>query len=134
MSHIHRIRSTARDLGMDGWLTTVEGRFTVANLLNYARCRDLGLPADLVPVADLNTVLERQGYRCAYCPYRIIHDFQLDHITPVSKGGGHVLSNIQFVCRLCNQSKRDNAQPLHPRDGSAWRLPDHTIPIPEGSW
>lgn len=29
----------------------------------------------------------------------------LDHIIPVSKGGGHLYSNVQLLCRACNTSK-----------------------------
>jgi 5-methylcytosine-specific restriction endonuclease McrA len=30
---------------------------------------------------------------------------ELDHVIPVSKGGGHTLDNLQCLCRLCNQLK-----------------------------
>jgi 5-methylcytosine-specific restriction endonuclease McrA len=134
MAHIHRIRYEAHALGMDDWLSTVEGRVTVANILHYARCRDLHLEADLVPVPELVALLERQGYRCVYCPFRIIRDFQLDHIVPVARGGGHILSNIQFLCPICNRSKSDNGRPKNPRDGAGWGMPDHTAPVVNETW
>jgi 5-methylcytosine-specific restriction endonuclease McrA len=37
----------------------------------------------------------------------------MDHIVPVSKGGLHVWSNVQCLCRACNSSKSDKlAKPI----------------------
>ena len=30
---------------------------------------------------------------------------EVDHIIPLSQGGGESLSNCQYLCRACNQSK-----------------------------
>ncbi len=32
---------------------------------------------------------------------------ELDHIIPLSRGGSHVLSNVQCLCLRCNRSKKD---------------------------
>lgn len=45
------------------------------------------------------------GHRCAYC--RRTEPLTQDHITPVSKGGEHTLSNIVPACQSCNSSKKD---------------------------
>jgi 5-methylcytosine-specific restriction endonuclease McrA len=31
----------------------------------------------------------------------------IDHVMPLSKGGQHVLSNVQLLCRQCNCAKGD---------------------------
>jgi 5-methylcytosine-specific restriction endonuclease McrA len=49
-------------------------------------------------------VKAQQGYRCAYCgakPKRL----EIDHITPLSRGGAHSLANIVAACRTCNARK-----------------------------
>ena len=45
--------------------------------------------------------------RCAYCETPLkFQDSQIDHITPVSKGGLGTLSNTVLVCSKCNLSKK----------------------------
>lgn len=58
----------------------------------------------------LGTLLLRQGFRCALCgdvisseDYR--HTAQVDHVVPVSKGGGDGIENLQAVHMHCNASK-----------------------------
>ena len=41
---------------------------------------------------------------CAYCG-RKMKRLEQDHITPLSKGGSHTLSNIVPACRSCNSKK-----------------------------
>ena len=33
--------------------------------------------------------------------------YTIDHIRPVSKGGGLVLDNVQLLCKSCNSIKHD---------------------------
>lgn len=51
-------------------------------------------------------------YRCVYCGKKPKQLTQ-DHLTPLSKGGRHVLTNIVPACRSCNSRKGDRA-PLKP--------------------
>lgn len=43
------------------------------------------------------------GYRCACCGEQ--KPLTVDHVIPVSKGGGNDISNIQPLCKNCNSSK-----------------------------
>lgn len=45
-------------------------------------------------------------HRCAYCG--VAGDLHIEHVLPISKGGGHALGNILPACKSCNFSKRDH--------------------------
>jgi len=50
----------------------------------------------------------QQSNRCTYC--RVDLDdtpVHLDHMTPLSRGGEHVLDNLQYLCADCNRRKGD---------------------------
>jgi 5-methylcytosine-specific restriction endonuclease McrA len=49
----------------------------------------------------------KYGSKCAMCGCRAMNKrpMEIDHIVAVSKGGAHVLANIQFLCRACNARK-----------------------------
>jgi hypothetical protein len=60
-------------------------------------------------------VFDRDGWRCQLCgcktPQRLRGKNQprspeVDHIIPISQGGGHLWENVQCLCRECNQRKR----------------------------
>lgn len=48
---------------------------------------------------------------CAYCGAD--GDLHIEHVVPISKGGGHAIGNIVPACKDCNYSKRD-------RDAEQW--------------
>jgi 5-methylcytosine-specific restriction endonuclease McrA len=50
------------------------------------------------------TILENSNYVCHYCGNPAT---TADHIVPVSKGGGHELSNLLPCCVRCNSSRQD---------------------------
>jgi len=59
-----------------------------------------------ITVSLLRMKLEEQEFRCVYSGRELTPDAcSLDHITPLSKGGLHVIDNIQFVCPMINRMK-----------------------------
>ena len=56
-----------------------------------------------VPDSIRATVLVRDGGRCRRCRRSI--NLEVDHIVPLSKGGGTEESNLQVLCRRCNRIK-----------------------------
>ena len=62
-------------------------------------------------------VLQRDGYRCAYCGIglgrrqrgQVIRrdDFTIDHVVPRSKGGRNTWGNTVCACTTCNNRKAD---------------------------
>ena len=49
----------------------------------------------------------KQANLCALCGDRMYDDVTVDHIVPVSDGGGHEIENLQAVHRGCNSRKKD---------------------------
>lgn len=48
--------------------------------------------------------LELFDHRCAYCATEGAK-LEMDHVTPISKGGTHTADNIVPSCVPCNRSK-----------------------------
>lgn len=50
-------------------------------------------------------VCRRFKWRCAWCQEK--KKLTVDHIVPLSKGGGNTIDNIQPLCSTCNTRKKD---------------------------
>jgi 5-methylcytosine-specific restriction endonuclease McrA len=62
-----------------------------------------------LPATTRRAVLERDGSRCRYCGKRIPKGLvTIDHVMPVSQGGGDDTDNLVVACRSCNYSKGSN--------------------------
>ena len=48
-------------------------------------------------------VFERDGWSCRFCGAQ--SNLVIDHIFPVSKGGGGQIENLQTLCKNCNELK-----------------------------
>lgn len=60
-------------------------------------------------------VAEAAGHRCGYCQtaQRVIGPFfEIDHITPASRGGESVEENLWLACSVCNSHKADRVEAL----------------------
>ena len=80
---------------------------------HYSRARKLGLPRERG--VNLINLIERNGLTCAICGLPCFYEGDgkgdlypsIDHIIPMSKGGGHTWDNVQIAHRICNTNKRD---------------------------
>ncbi len=54
---------------------------------------------------DLDFIFTSQKGRCISCPKSLKKGYDIDHIIPLSKGGGNDKYNIQLLCSACNKSK-----------------------------
>jgi HNH endonuclease len=59
-----------------------------------------------IPLAVRDAVVLRDRGRCRYCGHRA-RPIHLDHVVPVSKGGGDEISNLVVACVSCNYRKAD---------------------------
>lgn len=50
-------------------------------------------------------IFERDMYRCVNCGTH--KSLCIDHIIPVSRGGGNEIKNLQTLCSTCNRDKSD---------------------------
>ena len=58
----------------------------------------------VVTQADIARIHEMQGGRCRYC-MELLTRYDIDHMTPLARGGQHVPANIALACRTCNARK-----------------------------
>ncbi len=58
------------------------------------------------------TMQAAYGHRCVYCGKRYKGKLSQDHISPISKGGNHTLSNIVPACKSCNSRKHAKPAPI----------------------
>lgn len=56
-----------------------------------------------MPVATAQKVFANDNYTCCSCGS--LEQLTVDHIVPVSKGGGDEMGNLQTLCRPCNSRK-----------------------------
>ena len=70
-------------------------------------------------------VAVRAGYRCEYCgvPEAVFNfPFEVEHITPRSRGGADLESNAALACRACNLRKADHVSGMDEETGQDVRL------------
>jgi 5-methylcytosine-specific restriction endonuclease McrA len=84
---------------------TIEGRVTAARGKHTRRDREKSTLNDLTK-KDIEFLYKLQDGICVSCR-KSLDNYHIDHIIPVSKGGGLTLSNVQLLCPFCNQSKND---------------------------
>ncbi|MDC5271856.1 HNH endonuclease [Acinetobacter baumannii] len=61
-----------------------------------------------LPKKIRQSVFERDNFTCLYC--ESTSDLTIDHIVPVSCGGGDEVENLQTLCRVCNARKGTNLE------------------------
>lgn len=78
----------------------------------YKALRRKRIQDGLYELVKPNKVFNRDKWRCCVCKCNvqkkdILADnaAELDHIVPVSLGGVHTYTNVQTLCRRCNQNK-----------------------------
>jgi 5-methylcytosine-specific restriction endonuclease McrA len=74
-------------------------------LAHETRARKAGVQWEMV---DLRDVYRKHDGKCGICGEHVqLHRTSFDHIVPLSKGGPHLLSNLQPAHVACNSRKGD---------------------------
>ena len=84
------------------WSRKNKIRIKVIDAKQYAR-RKGAKGTDRVTAEEWQEILRSFSFKCGICKKRKV--LEMDHIIPLSKGGVHLASNIQPLCRSCNSSK-----------------------------
>ena len=79
-----------------------------ARALAASQSRRTGTLARAISSATRAAVLERDNHRCRRCGVSADHaELVIDHVVPVSRGGGSDPRNLQALCAACNGTKHD---------------------------
>lgn len=65
-----------------------------------------------------------EGKPCGICGHRMLslEHANVDHIVPVSRGGGDETENLQFTHKWCNHYKGDRLPGEYKKPSFAWNL------------
>ena len=75
------------------------------------------VPRIQIPPQVRNYVLERDRYQCQSCGQSNLEtSLNIDHIIPLTCGGQNDISNLQTLCRACNQQKKHHFDPRFRRN------------------
>lgn len=89
----------------------------------YQRAKTHGAPAEIG--ITLSKLIQRDGLTCSICGLQCLHGGDsraslyptIDHIIPISRGGGHTWNNVQIAHRICNINKSNKI-------GKEWKNAD----------
>jgi 5-methylcytosine-specific restriction endonuclease McrA len=79
---------------------------------HHFRTRRAGNAATDLTVEQLLELMAAYSGKCAYCGRESLGN--IDHVVPISLGGGNAASNVVPCCRSCNSKKGGNV--WNPRD------------------
>ena len=66
-------------------------------------------PRISIPLEVRKYVFNRDNYQCKSCgKTQQETELTVDHIIPLARGGSNDISNLQTLCRSCNQEKKNN--------------------------
>lgn len=73
---------------------------------SYTRVRQARIKTSTVEFVDYAVVIQRANGVCGICrqPFGV-GKIEIDHVIPLSKGGGHTYENVQAAHAECNRRK-----------------------------
>lgn len=101
--------------GLHWWCKLCRGRWVDANkakFRDYSRKRQMREREVEWEKIDRQVVFDRDGGKCHICRKAVDpHDWHLDHLWPLSRGGSHTYSNVAVSHPTCNMRKYAKVQP-----------------------
>ena len=89
----------------------------VRNYTRARRARVAGAPG-AHGLADVQRLLTRQAWKCAYCRASLRRGYEVDHVVPLVLGGSNGPENLALACAPCNRRKgRSHAVEFAQREG-----------------
>lgn len=85
------------------WRAANRAQKTALERARKARKRSAEGSHTLTDIAD---IARAQNHRCAYCRRSVRKRYEVDHITPLVRGGSDDRSNLQILCPTCNRRKQ----------------------------
>lgn len=87
----------------------------------WYRAHEYGVRVDKIVPYLFGLMMDAKS--CYYCgkPFTNHNQMTLDHIIPLSRGGGHVIGNIAVCCRHCDQLKGNMSKVEYMRVVRSWR-------------
>ena len=85
------------------WLKSESGRFSSITSQATRRARVKQAKGRFTKL-DINDLFSSQGGKCYYCRDKS-NSLQIEHMTPLSRGGRNDVSNICLACAPCNLKK-----------------------------
>jgi hypothetical protein len=85
---------------------TVSGSFEVGDSIRMLHGSLKNIPFAPIRVSRVG-IFSRDGWSCVYCGSSTKKTLTVDHVIPVSRGGGNTWSNLVTACSKCNSAKGD---------------------------
>jgi 5-methylcytosine-specific restriction endonuclease McrA len=101
--------SLKRSLTQKRYYNTPKGRSANLNAANTRRSNIDKKKSENI-TGYIQFLIQNQKL-CYWCDKELNGKFHIDHIIPLSKGGGHTENNVVLSCRPCNASKH-NLMPI----------------------
>ena len=99
-------RRAAMDARVKDWNRKNPERYQTIQRAGKARRRSREARASgKHTAADIRALLDLQRGSCAVCKCNLPKGYHVDHVIPLSKGGGNDRMNLQLLCRHCNVTK-----------------------------
>lgn len=109
-----KARVSARPSSQRDWQRARKARWIAGNKQRYLatarvctqrrRARRVAAPGNHT-AADIAAQYTSQRGMCWWCGAKLEGVYQVDHLVPLSRGGGNDPSNLVCACASCNQSK-----------------------------